>query len=236
MPFAYTYAAPLGFSFTSQPGIKVHSKNSSPNKPPRLGSPISATKTTYRSHSVTDVQEVKTLLGDLADTKRVLKDSKKAIINELPIFKESLKQEVQTMMLYFIDGLKQAQENHSNQLYSTMEALRAQIGEKEVMNMNLMDANKALAQRNESLSVMLYNASNDVSRIHHRDSSPGANIDPDSSYVKAHSKKLLYESKTMSNHIDYFSTNSPYSLARIKAQMQSSKDAGKFKSQREKLN
>ena len=116
-----------------------------------------------------------------------------------------------------------------------MQELNDQVNHKDMLNINLIEANKALAHRNESLSIMLYNTNNDVNRVQQRNSSHDTLYNNDSSYTNNFNRKLVYESKAITNHIDKFKDASAYSPARLRAQMQVLKEINQLKSQSQKL-
>jgi len=171
-------------------------------------------------------------MRDIGETKEALKQSKREILRELPVFQSLLKQEIQTLMLYFIDHLKNNQADYGRELQISIDILRSQINEKEIVNQNLLEVNKTLAQKNEALSKLLFNTTDKLNKAQSREQSLDDNRDHSMGYTKKFSEKLLHESKSISKHIRKPQDLTAYSSARIKSTIKPPKEIPKLSSAR----
>jgi len=173
-------------------------------------------------------------MREIEDAKEVLNENKREILKELPAFQNSIKQEVQTMMLFFIDNLKNFQGDYSRELQISIDALRSQISEKEIVNQNLLEVNKSLAQKNETLSKLLFNTTNQLNKAQSREQSLEDSRDYSMGYTKKFSEKLFHESKTISKHFRKPQDLTAYSSAKIKSTVKPAKEITKLSTDRSK--
>lgn len=219
----------MGFAFSS----KEDSRNSARGSMLTQNKNFSPTgRSTYRTPMKNKDLKINSLMREIQDVREALRENKDAILDELPVFQETLQHEMQEMMLYFFDQLKNSQHSYARDFHHSIEALKNQVDEKEVVNRDLMETNRVLAQKNESLSKLLYNTTNQLNKVHSREASLDDPRDRSLGYTTRYSQKLLHESQTIAKSLKRPQNLNPFNSARLKTQIGAQKESTRMSSAR----